>query len=245
MANLYDQTDPLTPKKGLIDALMGGATAGNAGIAPGEMSPNSGPIPAVDQPLQGVAGPVPSIGDAPKAAPKITLGSNGYSTTTPGRPFLLGFDAGKLLDPNSGSAEGSKYTKDAKAFGQAYLGGTDIGRGNLGPMVDALKGQGLGQAVAVGDDKIDPDGPGPQSPIDVIGSDGSVRYQNTTDNAQWEAGHGGGGGGAAAGGGGAGGNLNPLLQGDPQAGIQSALGQYGQQSDFLKQLLAKLQGGGQ
>lgn len=214
--------------------------AGNAGMAPGEGMPNAGPAPTLDQPIG--------------AAPKITLGPNGYSNTTPGRPFLLGFDTGKLTDPASGSADGSKYTPAAKAFGQAYLGGADIGRGNLGPMVNAIKQQ-FPNAKAVGEDKIDfGDGAGP---IDVIGSDGSVRFQNTTDNAQWEGAHGGGGGAAGGGGGAApaagpmgggggglpGGNIDSLLSGDPMAQIQAALAQYaGQPRSNAQALLQKLAG---
>jgi hypothetical protein len=106
-------------------------------------------------------------------------GSGGYKP-----PFLLGFETSKLMDPNSGANAGSKYTDAAKAFGQAYLGGTGIARGQLGDMLNAVKAQ-FPNARAVGDDKIDfGDGNGP---IDVIGSDGTVRFQNTTDNAQWEA----------------------------------------------------------
>lgn len=55
------------------------------------------------------------------------------------------------------------------------------------------------------------------------------------------------GGGPPQGGGGGGlgapmmgGGLSPLLQGDPSAGIQSALGQFTDQGEFFKQLMAQL-----
>lgn len=218
-----------------LGAMSGtGGIAG--GIAPGEGRPNVGPPPVLDQAIPAPAGAVQSA-----AAKPITLGSNGYSTTTPGRPFLLGFEASKLMDPNSGSAAGSKYTPAAKAFGQAYLGGTDIGRGNLQPMLDAIKTQ-FPNATSDGQQKIDfGDGNGL---VDVIRSDGSIVFQNTTGNPTWEQkGYGGGGApsggapGGAHGGGGAG--LPSQLQGDPMAMIQEALGKYGN-SPNLQALLAQL-----
>jgi hypothetical protein len=137
-----------------------------AGIAAGEYNPNAGPMKDAPQPAQ------------PQAS--------GYKP-----PFLLGFETSKLLDPNKTEGESGKYTAAAKAFGQAYLSGrANISRGNLQPMIDAVRGQ-FPNARIVGDDKIDfGDGKGP---IDVIGSDGTVRFQNTLDNAQYMAGHGGGG----------------------------------------------------
>lgn len=150
----------------------GGDLAGAGGIAPGEDNPNPN------------AGQPPATTNA--GLQPITIGPNGYSTTTPGRPFLMGFETSKLIDPNKTEGDSGKYTPAAKAFGQAYLGGAAIGRGNLQPMIDAVKGQ-FPNAKAVGDDKIDfGDGKGP---IDVVGSDGSIRFQNTNDNAAWESTH--------------------------------------------------------
>jgi hypothetical protein len=157
--------------------------------------------------------------------------------------MILGFDTDKLNDPNSGSAAGSKYTAAAKAFSGGLKQDVGVSRGGLDNMLNYVKGNGFQNAKLVGDDKIDfGDGNGP---IDVIGSDGSIRFQNTTDNPVWEAQHGGGGGGSAAPAGGgmfAGSTISPMLQGDAQANIQQALGSL-QQPNMLQQLLAQLQKG--
>lgn len=137
----------------------------------------------------------PQLGGGGAVAPPAAQPGAGARPAQLANPFLNGFDTDKLYDPNSGSVAGSKYTNDAKIFGQLYLEGTPLGRGNLDPMVQAMRGRGLSQATAVGDDKIDPDGPGPQPPIDVWAEGLGATYQNTTGNPDWERQYGGGGGG--------------------------------------------------
>lgn len=109
-----------------------------------------------------------------------------------GKPVtLLGFDRDKLNDPNSGSAAGSKYNDEAKAFADSI--GQDVGwtRGSDNSnAMNYLKSRGFTNAHMVGDDKVD-FGNG-KGPIDIFGSDGSLRFQNTTDNAQWMSQYGGG-----------------------------------------------------
>lgn len=233
MAQMDAALDPLTPKKGLIDALMGGsATAGNMGIAPGEMSPNAGPPPVLDPPMA-----APPMQDGPKAAP-VQDWSN----------LNLGFNRDKLNDPNK---------HDAKYDMARTLNGFDARQGFNPDSVAALNKLGYGTFSGQGD-KLSLSGL-----TDVGRKAGLTGDYNGADfieglhsgNGKWsyadpaaEAAQGAQGGGQSPAMGMpslAGGNLNPLLQGNAQGGIQSALGQYSQQSDFLKQLLAKLQGGGQ
>lgn len=139
---------------------------GNTGINGGKVQAQPGGF--VPQPSQQPA-PQPSL--AYSQAPVA------------GRPFLLGFETSKIYDPNKQAGESGKYTPAAKAFGQAYMGGVDIARGNLEPMLNTLKSQ-FPNARIVGDDKIDfGDGNGP---IDVVRSDGSIVFQNTTGNPVYE-----------------------------------------------------------
>lgn len=190
----------------------------------------------------GVAGPAaqgtPDVGP-PAAAPSWSPGAKAGQKVT-----LLGFDSGKLEDPGSGSAAGSKYTGAAKAFYNGLKQDVGLSRGGLDNMTNYLKANGFGNAKAVGDDKIDfGDGNGP---VDVIRSDGQIVFQNTTGNPTWEGQYGHGDGGAAPGGGGgmfAGSTISPLLQSDAQSNIQNALGGLSQPTDFLQQLIAQLQGG--
>ena len=195
----------------------------------GPMAPEGGAAGAVSG--GGFAGP--SQAPAPAPAPQ----GGGYAS-------FAGFDGSKF---GKDSKPGSKYTKDAGVYSQAIGAGVDFGRGNLGGLVDFYKKDGFPNATAVGDDKIDPDGPGPQAPIDVIRSDGLKVYQNTTGNPQWEAQYGGGaGGGVPAGHDGApiggGGGLSSMLGGNALGNIQQALSGL-QDNSLLQRLIAQLQGG--
>ena len=168
-------------RQGFLDAMNGGnATAtggfggqGSAAAYPQSFAPQADPSQVRDPNGN-------QVFSGPLAGPSQT---SGPITPVAGRPFLLGFETSKLLDPNKGPGDSGKYSAAAKAFGQAYLGGTDIGRGNLEPMLNAVKAQ-FPNARIVGDDKIDfGDGYGP---VDVVRSDGTVVFQNTTGNPNYE-----------------------------------------------------------
>ncbi len=246
---MYNDDLDQPKKKALVDAL-GGADDSPLGMPGSAGNPNTG------------IGGVPDVGavSAPSpAAPSPIAPPKPAQTWTPGAKAgqdvtLLGFDSDKLFDPNSGSAAGSKYTNDAKVFAQGLKQDVGLSRGGLGNMVNFYKGNGFPDAAAVGDDKIDPDGSGPQAPIDVIRSDGQIVYQNTVGNPYWEGqGFKPDTGGAPAQGGGinagrpsfAGSTISPMLQGDAQSNIQSALQNIGGYADGsrLEELIKQLRGG--
>lgn len=106
---------------------------------------------------------------------------------------LQGFDFTKL---STGGGTAGKYTDAVRTFSQGIGSGLQIGRNDLGAMVEYAKKYGHANAQAVGDDKIDfGDGNGP---IDVIQSNGSLWFQNGGDRFGPTAGATG--GGAMAGG---------------------------------------------
>jgi hypothetical protein len=238
-----DLLDPEQPrKKALVDELSGGTADGPTGMPGSAGNPNTGigGVPDVSQVASPQAAPSPTAPPAQTWSPGAKAGQD---------VTLLGFDSAKLFDPNSGSAAGSKYTNDAKVFAQGLKQDVGLSRGGLGNMVNFYHGNGFPDATAVGDDKIDPDGPGPQAPIDVIRSDGQIVYQNTTGNPYWEGqGFKPDTGGQQPQGGGlfSGSSISPLLQGDAQGGINAALQNIGGLGDSSRiQELIKALGGGQ
>jgi hypothetical protein len=242
MVNDYLDADPTKPnlKQGLIGALMGQGGIENSGINGWSAQQPQVELPKIEAgaPEAPAAPAAPTWNPGAKAGQKVTL---------------LGFDSDKLEDPNSGSAAGSKYDAAAKTFYNGLKQDVGLSRGGLGNMVGYFKGNGFPDATAVGDDKIDPDGPGPKAPIDVIRSDGQIVFQNTTGNPQWEGQYGGGGGGGGGSAsqapqGGLGGGLAglaPSLGGDANSAIQGALGKFGDAGDssLIQRLIAQLQGG--
>ncbi len=131
---------------------------------------------------------------------------------------IQGFDFTKL---STGGGSAGKYTGAVRTFSQGLGSGVPVARGQLGPMVAYAKANGFGNAVAVGDDKIDfGDGNGP---IDVVQSNGSIWFQNGADRF---AGPGGAAPGAAAGGAGlavAGVGSSALGSANPNTGRANAL----------------------
>jgi hypothetical protein len=138
---------------------------------------------------------------------------------------LEGFDKGKL---DSGH-DSPKYQ-----FGRT-MSQFDPKGGITQAMLDALNGLGLGTVSGkVGGDKIS------------VGGNVDPRFQGVTEfdiirdlenggGWQWD-----GGGGAPSAAPQQAGGLSPLLAGNPMQGIQAALGQYSEQGDNLKALLAAL-----
>jgi hypothetical protein len=201
-----------------------GGTAGNAGG--GEVRSGTDSLPVTDtNPIATASQPAAGDGGIPAWATSASAHLN--SPVAGGQNVLLGFDTGKLNDPNYHS---NKYSNAAKTYFQGLENNVGISRGGLGNMVTFAQQNGFKNAKAVGDDKIDfGDG---QGPVDVIGSNGEVHFENQPET--------GGGGGASSGGGG----LSGLLSGDdPTGGIDAAIGKYGGQSNFLQSLLAALGGG--
>lgn len=226
------QDDNDLAKKALMQKLVG------PGIAPGEDAPNAGPPPIVDAPM--AASP---MADAPippmAAAPGYSKGANAGKNSG----MILGYDTGKLNDPTY--QKGTKYNDDVRAFSGGLKEDVGVSRGGLGNMVNYLRSAGgRPDAMAVGDDKIDFDGPGPQQPIDVIRADGQIVFQDPRGAI-------GGGGGSDAPQGGPGGgpagmslaSIDPLLSGDPMAKIQAALAQLSGPRDNAQELLRQLVGG--
>lgn len=72
--------NPLDPQAALLKRLL--PIAGNAGIAPGEMAPNAGPAPTLDQPIQ-AAPPAPALSplDAIYAKHNVKDGGRGAGFT--------------------------------------------------------------------------------------------------------------------------------------------------------------------
>ncbi len=126
----------------------------------------------------------PDVQAAAPAAPSWTPGAKAGQNVT-----LLGFDQSKMADPNYTGSVG-KYDAAAHAFNNSI--GQDVGwtRGSDNSnAINYLKANGFGNAKMVGDDKVDfGDGNGP---VDIFRSDGSLVFQNTTGNSQWEGQHGG------------------------------------------------------
>jgi hypothetical protein len=257
-SDVLDSRGSVTRATPTLPPLGGGDTAptnpiDNTGIGGGK----GGDLPKLDLP-GATTNAQPAGGDKGWTMP--TLGANKEG---PNKSIILGFDADKLADPNSGSAAGSKYTPAAKTFYAALTNGVGVSRGATDGMVEYLKKNGFPNATSDGQQKIDfGDGNGP---IDVIrGGDNAVVFQNTTANPVWEAKYGKGGGGGESGGGSphggptggpeplalggghapsfGGSSINPMLQGDAMGNIQSALSKF-QQPDLLQKLLAQLQQG--
>lgn len=239
LSALMDQLDPNKPKTQDGDAIpMDPSTVPIGNDMP--QAPQVVPT-KIEDTATGASAPVGAAAAA--TAPTWAKGANAGKPVT-----LLGFDSAKLSDPNYSS---EKYSPSAKAFGQSI--GQDVGwtRGSDNAnAINYLKANGFGNAKMVGDDKVDfGDGRGPE---DIFGSDGSLRFQNTYDNPQWEAANAGAAAahksGADMGGGGApmvgSGHGNPMVQGDALGNVNAALAQLGQPSNMLQQLIAQLSGGG-
>ena len=185
-------------------------------------NPNTGISGGLGNIAQAVAGLQPGAVQASPA--KSTLGAFANR--------LEGFDSGKLND--------ASYNSPKYAIGRA-LSGFDPRQGVTDAVLAALNSSGAGQQYTrLSGDK-------------VRGQDGRVvdlvrGFNDPNGTGGWQLGleDEGGPAPAAKRGGGmfAGSSIAPLLQGDAQAGIQSALGKFGQSQDdsLIQQLIAKLGG---
>jgi hypothetical protein len=222
----YTTQDATTPKKGLINALMGGDAIGGATPAePGgfagdrgaQIAPPSAEIPA--------AGVMPPIADAP---PPSGNPAGDFSR-------LNGYDPSKLADPNK---------HDFKYDTARVMSQFDPRQGFTPDVLAALNKLDYGTFSGSGDKLSLSGAKNAKDAADFADQDWIRAYHAQNGDTKWNFG----GGGAAPQGaptGGpsfAGSSLSPLLQGDAAGGVQQALGQFPEQSDFLQQLLAKLKG---
>jgi hypothetical protein len=221
---LIDQLDPTKKKAVQPGGMELGAMGGVAGIAPGEMSPNTGPAPAIDPPLALPVGPA----DAPKPA-----GDFGRT---------MGYNPDKFNDPNK---------HDFKYDTARVLSRFDPRQGFTPDVINALNGElgGTYGNFAGGGDKLSLSGAkGAKDAADFANQDWIYAHKANNDATKWNFGGGGApdpaaGGGQAGPGMFAGSSLSPIMQGDAQGNIQDALGKLNAPSDLLQQLLAQLQGG--
>jgi len=213
------QSDPM-PSPAELPPAMGAAP----GIAPGEMTPNQGPPPIIDQVasapiarkntrlMEGDEGKLADIGHAAKS-PKYDFlqlanqGKYGYDQ--------LGDMLGELQKgPNAQHWQGwtadkdkLRFTGDPSQLGSAWNGVTEV---------DAIGGFNSGNPQGFRWGANDPGGGGEPAPS--AGGSRGVRAPS---------------------------NLNPMLQGNPMASIQDAIAQLmqGGNAPNLQALLAQLGGG--
>lgn len=101
---------------------------------------------------------------------------------------IAGFDYEKLQGTKPHSSD-LKYSDAVRAFSRGLGSGIQVGRNNLGGMVDYARKNGFANAQAVGDDKIDfGDGRGA---IDVVTSGGDIWFNNMYDQGGGQQGQGG------------------------------------------------------
>lgn len=262
MADVFDTSDNERRKKALMDAMDAGEPGGFAGSAAGpidvagpriENTGIAGGLPPWDGKARipdgsepgGFAGPATGpLVDAP-AAPAYTpiRGKNAGQDSV-----ILGYDRGKLNDPTY--TKGTKYNSEVRDFKAGLDADVGLQRGGLDNMISFLQNEkGRKNAVAVGDDKIDFDGPGPLPPIDVIrGGDNAIVFQDPRGAV-------GGGGGSSDGLSSSGGPLgaaqgygtpiggyalDQALSGDPIAKIQQMLQQLSGSRPNFDALMAQL-----
>jgi hypothetical protein len=259
---MINESDPLDPKKKILDGLTGGIpmqTAGGIGdvasdynstIAgqkplgmPGSPSnPNTG---IGGTPDTGLLGGAPAPVEPGPAAPTYSAGANAGKNSG----MILGYDTGKLND--TGYTSG-KYNAAVRAFSGGLKQDVGVSRGGLDNMVNYVKANGFPNAKTVGNDKIDfGDGAGP---IDVIRSDGQIVFQDPRGGGGTGTSPVGGssvtpsaGGGVGFSGGGVGGlnvPVDSLLGGDALAKIQAALAQLSGPRSNAQALLDALGGQG-
>jgi hypothetical protein len=176
---------------------------------------------------------------SPDAPPPIDAGpAMPAAAAPPAQKFALGgWDAGKLADVNN--------LKPKQQIGRVLEGfDPKLGLGQAG-LMDKLNGLGIGQFSSDGGDGMrvangDPRFEGMNAWDSIQGSKGdNASWQFGVDN-NLEAAQG-----PQAGGGGAtpqmvGGNIDPLLSGDPMQKILAALGQHGQGRSNADALFSKL-----
>lgn len=174
-SDIGGSTGPVTgPPSGEYDQYP---TGGGATLPPPVPEGSGGDTAGVGIPNTGVAG-------GKDRGPVDMGGGQDYSNFQLNPGFLIGFDPGKLNDPNKMPGESGKYTDAAKLWG-AVTQTVGASRGNMDQAIEIMRAKGFPNAKAVGDDKIDfGDGRGP---IDVFRSDGQPVFQNTTGNAQYES----------------------------------------------------------
>jgi hypothetical protein len=211
MAN-YNQTalmDQLNPEDDEQDRI--GPKIANTGIG-------GTPPPVLDQPI--AASP---LKDAPAApAPAADYGR------------LMGYDAGKLNDPNK---------HDFKYDTARVMSKYDPRGGFTPELLNELTGLGYGTFSSKGGDKLSLTGAkNAKDAADFADQDWIYASKANNDATKWMFG----GGGAAPQGGGPGGpapmhagGLSGQLTGDPYAGIQAALAQYSN-SPNIQELLKQL-----
>lgn len=137
----------------------------------------------------GIGGGIPHGPLTPSSSlpgdPTGTFPTNSGPIQTPASAYaaIPGFDLEKLNGTKPyDSAE--KYSDAVRLFSRGLGAGVPISRNNLGPMVDYAHANGFPNAFAVGDDKIDWDGPGGLPPDDLIRSDGLIVFQHGSDAQQ-------------------------------------------------------------
>lgn len=186
------------------------------------------PVDAPRAPVGGGFNPTPApLDQSAPAAPKKYEGWGQY--------MPQGLDMAKV----QGNVDDPKYqiARITSHF--------DPRKGLTPEVMEALSGLGIANFTGDSRDKLYAGGNTDPRFKDVLSSD--IINNFGADNASWNGWGGtsvdpvaqpgaGGGGGMGAGG------LHSLLTGNPNAGINAALGQYGGQSDFLQALLAQLGG---
>lgn len=204
--------------------------AGAAGLAPGEMSPNTGPAPVLDQPIA-----APPLADAPSAPPANNFGR------------VMGFDEGKFNDPNK---------HDFKYDTGRVLSRFDPRAGFSPDVINALNSE-LGNTYgnfSGGGDKLSLTGAkGAKDAADFNNQDWIYALKSGNDATKWNFGGGGAapqdGGGAPAGGADLGGEgfggaqLDSALSGDPLAKIQQLIAQMSGSRPNFAALMQQLGGG--
>lgn len=226
------------PAPGEVDAILAGQ-----GLKPGDRYVGADNLNKVLSQLQTNAKNAPPM-PAATAAPAAVAAPRSAASPGAHDGSILGFNLDKLNNP---AHQDTKYTPAVRAFSGGLKAGVPLSRNNLDPMVAHARANGFPNARVAGGDLIDfGDGNGP---IDVIGSDESIRFQNTTDNAQWEATHGRKAA-STAGSGALGGNpfggeaLDDALNGDPLAAIRAAIAKFsGSSRPNAAALLNQLGGG--
>jgi len=191
------------------------------GLAPGGMTMS--PAPVGDAPIASPIGPA----DAPKPASDF------------GR--TMGYDPGKFNDPNK---------HDFKYDTARVLSRFDPKAGFTPDVINALNGE-LGGTYGNFSDSGDKlslsRAKNAKDAADFANQDWIYAHKTGNDATKWNFGGGGAApaDGPAQGGGGmfGGSSISPILQGDAQGNIQSALSKLSAPSDMLQQLLAQLQGG--
>jgi hypothetical protein len=217
---MYDDLEqkPKTAKQGLVDAL------GGASIAPGEGAPNASPAPTLDQPVPSL----PAAPAAPKANTRLMEGTTekladlGHAVKSPKYDFLQ-------------LAQQNKYGYNQLPEMLKELQGGANAKHWQGWTADKDKLRYSGDPNALGSEW------GGVNTVDTVGGFGA----DGSNASGWRWGVADGDPSAPQGNGGpsfAGSTISPMLQGNAQAGIQSALQGMGGDSSRLQELIKALGG---